>query len=130
VRFKAVEAGASPALYLVGGEDPDAPRLNRMLFVRASMPTAVAVVAIDRAIRATSTAISVSDARSVADLVRAATSSTRFIALLLVVFAASAVLLAGLGIYGVVSYMVSQRMREFGVRLVLGAEGRDLLRDR
>jgi putative ABC transport system permease protein len=51
----------------------------------------------------------------------------RFVAMLLLGFAASAALLAGLGIYRVVSYMVSQRRREFGLRLVLGAEGHDLV---
>ena len=68
-----------------------------------------------------------SDVRMMDDVMERAQARPRFLTLLLSLFSVTALAIATVGIYGVVSYSVARRTKEFGLRMVLGAQGADVL---
>ena len=98
-----------------------------LILQTASDPLAIAS-AVRREIQALDPAAPVSDLRSMEQVLAASTGPRRFSTLLLSIFAAVALALAVIGIYGIMSWSVAQRTQEIGIRMAVGADARGILK--
>ena len=102
--------------------------IEQTLVVKTRAPLSTIGPAIKQAVEALGPGRPVFDIRTMDDIVQASIDDTRFTMLMLSGFAVASLVLAGVGLYGTLAYLTSQRTQEFGVRLALGASAASILR--
>ena len=125
VRLTSLETPARATVYLPHAQDGN----NFMtLMLRSSGEPAALVPGVRQALRAVDPALPLGSALPLEQVVSDSLRTRRFVLVLVAVFGGAALALAGIGLFGVMAYLVAQRTSELGVRLMLGARPLDVLR--
>jgi putative ABC transport system permease protein len=130
VRFRGLERTSEPQVYLSSQQVPDGLitfYTPKSLAVRTTGEPAQLASSVRAIVRRTDPKLPITDVQTMNDLVDLETSSRSVQVRVLTVFAAIAFVLAAVGIHGLLSFAVSQRITEIGVRMALGAQRSDIV---
>jgi len=128
IRASALEKDPSAAMYLPYWQGDVSDLSDMSLMVRTDIDSQSMAGVLREEIRKLDAETPIAEMKTMERVVSESVSRRRFQMFLLSIFAGVAMLLAAVGIYGVVSYSVTERTNEIGIRLALGAERRDVFR--